>query len=100
MTTSLVRRRESEAGIVLPMTLILMALITALTVAFVAFASTEPVIATNQMENAQARAIAESGIERALWALTKGETSPGFSGALADPLPSTFAPQAVSEASR
>ncbi len=87
MTTSLVRRRESEAGIVLPMTLILMALITALTVAFVAFASTEPVIATNQMENAQARAIAESGIERALWALTKGETSPGFSGALADPLP-------------
>jgi len=87
MNRTLLRRPHSEAGIVLPMTLILMALITALTVAFVAFASTEPIISTNQMQNAQARALAESGIERALWALTKGDTNPGFAGSLADPLP-------------
>ena len=63
---SLVRRHGSEAGIALPITLILMALITSLTVAFLAFTSAEPVIASNQMANSQARAIAESGIERAL----------------------------------
>jgi hypothetical protein len=71
----------------LPLTLIVMAVITALTVAFLAFTSAEPVIASNQMANTQARAIAESGLERALWALSKGETNPGFAGALADPLP-------------
>src|SRR5206468_8988457 len=84
---SLARRHGSEAGIALPMTLILMMLITALTVAFLAFTSTEPVIAANHMANAQARAIAESGIERTLWALTKGETDPAANGALIDPLP-------------
>jgi Tfp pilus assembly protein PilX len=78
---------RSEAGIALPMTLILMALLTALTVAFLAFTSTEPVIAANHMANAQARAIAESGVERALWALSKGETDPAANGALTDPLP-------------
>ena len=87
MKTAPVLRRASEAGIVLPMTLILMALITALTVAFVAFASTEPLIATNQMENAQARALAESGLERALWALTKGKLQPGAPDSLLTPLP-------------
>jgi Tfp pilus assembly protein PilX len=87
MNGSLVRRHGSEAGIALPMTLILMALITSLTVAFLAFTSAEPVIASNQMANAQARAIAESGVERALWALSGGETIPSPVGALADPLP-------------
>ena len=87
MNASLVHRRGSEDGIVLPMTLIIMCLITALTVAFLAFTSTEPAIASNQMMNAQARAIAESGVERALWALTKGDAAPGTAGSLADPLP-------------
>ena len=87
MNGSLVRRHGSEAGIALPMTLILMALITSLTVAFLAFTSAEPVIASNQKANAQARAIAESGVERALWALSGGETIPSPVGALADPLP-------------
>ncbi len=87
MNASLVHRRGSEDGIVLPMTLIIMCLITALTVAFLAFTSTEPAIASNQMMNAQARAIAESGVERAIWALTKGDAVPGAAGSLADPLP-------------
>ena len=87
MNASLVRRHGSEAGIALPITLILMALITSLTVAFLAFTSAEPVIAANQMANTQARAIAESGVERVLWALSKGTTNPGFGGSLSDPLP-------------
>jgi hypothetical protein len=87
MKRLLARRYGSEAGIALPMTLILMCLITSLTIAFLAFTSAEPVIAANQMANAQARAIAESGLERALWALTKGDSNPGFAGSLANPLP-------------
>ena len=87
MNSSLVRRRGSEDGIALPLTLIIMCLITSLTVAFLALTSTEPIIASNQMLNVQARAIAESGVERALWALSKGATSPGTLGTLTDPLP-------------
>jgi hypothetical protein len=87
MKRLLARRYGSEAGIALPMTLILMCLITSLTIAFLAFTSAEPVIAANHMANAQARAIAESGLERALWALTKGKSNPGFGGALDTPLP-------------
>src|SRR5438093_1619638 len=87
MNASPARRHGSDAGIVVPMTLIIMALVTALTVAVLAVPPTEPFIASNQMANAQARAIAESGLERALWALTKGEANPAATGALADPLP-------------
>ncbi len=87
MNGLLAHRRGSEDGIALPMTLIIMMLLTALTVAFLAFSSSEPAIAMNHMNNAQARAIAESGIERALWALTKGDSSPGAANSIADPLP-------------
>jgi hypothetical protein len=87
MKTSLVRVRQSEAGIALPMTLIVMALITSLTVALLAFTSAEPVIAGNHMANAQARAIAESGVERALWALSRGDDPAPPAGSLSDPMP-------------
>ena len=71
----------NERGMALPMTMIVLTLITTLATAFLALAATEPVIANNHMASAQARAMAESGIERALWALS--------SGAVADPLPAS-----------
>jgi Tfp pilus assembly protein PilX len=77
----------NERGVALPMAMIAMVILTSLMVAFISLASTEPQIANNQVASAQARALAESGIERAIWALTMGETNPGTSGALADPLP-------------
>src|SRR5436309_3496036 len=46
MNASPARRHGSDAGIVVPMTLIIMALITAMTVAVLAFTSTEPFIAS------------------------------------------------------
>src|SRR5260370_35770826 len=92
------RRRGSEDGTALPMTLIILTLLTALTVAFLAFSASEPTIAMNQMTNAQARAIAESGIDRALWALTKGTLAPGTLGSLPDPRPALVpAPYAGSQ---
>jgi hypothetical protein len=72
----------NDKGVALPVALIVMAALVSLIVAFLVLASTEPQIASNQKVGAQARALAETGIERALWALTKGDTTPGFSGAL------------------
>ena len=73
------RRFRNERGMALPMTMIVLTLITTLALAFLALAATEPVIANNHMQSSQARAMAESGIERALFALS--------SGAIPDPLP-------------
>ena len=50
--------------------------------------ATEPVIAANQLRTAQARALAEAGIEHALWALAHPEAPNG----LPDPLPTPVPP--------
>ena len=78
---------RNERGMALPMTMIVLTLITTLALAFLVLGASEPVIANNHMASAQARAMAESGIERALWALSMGTNSPGTTGAVADPLP-------------
>jgi len=75
---------QNERGIVLPMALIVLMLLLSLMVAFAVLSKSEPVIANNQLRVVQARSLAESGIERALWALT----NPAATGGLADPLPS------------
>jgi hypothetical protein len=72
----------NDKGIALPIALIMMAVLVSLIVAFLVLATSEPLIASNQKVGTQARALAETGIERALWALTKGDTNPGFPGAL------------------
>ncbi|PYM33090.1 MAG: hypothetical protein DME15_12120 [Candidatus Rokuibacteriota bacterium] len=64
------------------MALIVMAILTALMAAFAVLATSEPQIASNQVASAQARALAESGVERVLWALTTGEASPTTAGVI------------------
>src|SRR5712691_8022222 len=88
---------KDERGIALPMAMIVMAILTSLMIAFAVLATSELQIAGNQMASAQARALAESGLERALWALTTGESSPATGGVLLlDPsynlLPSSVSP--------
>lgn len=75
----------NNKGIALPTAMIVLSVLVALAVAFLVLAASEPQIAYNQMASAQARALAETGVERAMWALTKGDTNPAFPGAL-DPL--------------
>jgi hypothetical protein len=60
---------RDERGIALPMALIVMVILTTLMAAFAVLATSEPQIAGNQAASAQARALAESGVERAIWAL-------------------------------
>jgi hypothetical protein len=76
-----------QRGLALPMAMIVLLLLSSLTVAFAVLSRSEPVIANNQLRVAQARAMAESGFERAVWALSEGVINPGAPGSLAHPLP-------------
>src|SRR5262245_32505529 len=59
-----------QQGLALPLALVVMTLLTALTLAFLGLTSTEPTIAANLKRGEQALAHAEAGIERAIWALS------------------------------
>jgi Tfp pilus assembly protein PilX len=73
----------------LVMAMLALLILSVLVVAFSLLASTEPTIASNQLRVAQARALAEAGVERVVWALTQGKSDSTISGSLASPLPTT-----------
>jgi hypothetical protein len=67
---------DDERGVALPMALLTLVLLTTLMLALASISGMEPVIAANHLLGSQARALAESGLEYALWALAN-PTSPG-----------------------
>lgn len=77
-----------QRGAALPMALIAMTMLMTLIVAFSLLATSEPLIAGNQQQVAQARAVAESGVERAAWALN----NPTHAYGIPDPMTSAPAP--------
>jgi len=79
------RPLTDERGAALPLALFATAILITLVIAFSILSSSEPTIAGNQHSVAQARAIAESGVERAAWALNNPLNADG----LADPMPVT-----------
>src|SRR5439155_12210631 len=81
---------KNEQGIAFPMAMIVMAILSALMAAFAMLATSEPQIASNHMAGTQARALAESGLERALWALTQGENATPPSGSLVSSGPPNY----------
>lgn len=81
----------NERGVALPMALITLVLLTTLMLAFAVLSQTEPVIAANQLRVTQARALAESGFELAVWALTNSTDPKGLVSPLASsPAPTPF----------
>jgi Tfp pilus assembly protein PilX len=78
---------RNEQGVALPMAMIVLVALTTLMLAFAVLSQTEPVIAHNQLRAGQARAHAEAGFERAIWALSQGVIAPGTNASLAAPLP-------------
>jgi hypothetical protein len=85
---NMLRRLTDERGIALPMAMMTLLLLTTLMLAFGVLAQTEPIIAANQLRVAQARALAESGMERARWALSEGALNdPDPTGSIAYPMP-------------
>jgi hypothetical protein len=77
------RTRGDEGGVALPMALVALALLTSLMLALASLAQVEPVIAANHVLGSQARTLAESGLELALWALA----TPASAGGAAPPAP-------------
>lgn len=76
---------KDERGVALPMGVLLLLVLTALMLAFVSLAQTEPMIAANHMLATQARAQAEAGFERAVWALSQGSIAVSLVPAAAVP---------------
>jgi hypothetical protein len=60
---------RNERGVALPMAMITLVVLTTLMLAFAVLGTSEPIIASNHSRTATARALADSGIERAAWAL-------------------------------
>jgi len=77
-----------ERGAALPLAVVTLVLLSSLILGLSVMSATEPTIAANQLRTAQARALAEAGIEQALWALANPEAPNG----LPDPLPATVPP--------
>ena len=76
---------RNQRGVALPMALLTMLILSALTIAFSMMAASEPVLANNQLQVAQARAVAESGMERAIWALNNQANVNGIPNPLVTP---------------
>jgi hypothetical protein len=68
---------QDQVGIAMPLTLIALVILSALMIALAVLTQSEPVIATNQYRGAVGRALAVSGAERAVWALTAGSRVSG-----------------------
>jgi hypothetical protein len=77
-----------QRGVVLPMAFLTMLILSALIIAFSMMAASEPILANNQLQVAQARAVAESGVEQAIWALN----NPGNANGIPTPLVTVPAP--------
>ena len=75
----------SERGVALPMALLSLVILSALIAGFSVMSAIEPTIANNQLAVAQARALAEAGVERALWALSNPADAQGIPATFTTP---------------
>jgi hypothetical protein len=66
------RLLADQRGVALPMAMLALIILSALVIGFSVLSASEPTIANNQLMVAQARSLAEAGVERAMWALQKG----------------------------
>jgi Tfp pilus assembly protein PilX len=76
---------RSQRGVALPMALLTMLILSALIIGFSMMAASEPVLANNQLQVAQARGVAESGVDRAIWALNNPANANGIPNPLVTP---------------
>jgi hypothetical protein len=72
------------------MSLLALLILSTLVIAFALLASSEPLVATNQKMVAQARSVAESGLERAIWALNNPTDPNGIPEPLVGAAPAPY----------
>jgi hypothetical protein len=88
--TSLSLSLADQRGIALPMAMLALMLLLTLVVGFTILSSTEPVIANNQLMVAQARALAEAAMERAIWGLNNPADAQGIPNPLVGAAPAPY----------
>jgi hypothetical protein len=71
-------RFGDQRGAVLPLAMIILLILSAVLTGFALLAGQEPLVASNHLMIAQAQAMAEAGIERALWALSNQDSPDGI----------------------
>jgi hypothetical protein len=74
------------------MALLALLILSTLVISFALLATSEPLIASNQKLVAQARAVTETGVERAIWALNLGFSNPADTNGIPYPLVGTAPP--------
>ena len=84
-----VKSLRDQRGIALPMALLALLILSTLVIAFSLLATSEPLISANQKLVAQARAVTETGVERAIWALNLGFSNPADTNGIPYPLVGT-----------
>jgi len=88
----------NQRGSVLPLAMMILVILSAVLTGLALLAGQEPVVAGNHLMIAQAQAMAEAGVERALWALTNPDSPDGISWSATAPAPydgSRFIPVAT-----
>jgi len=73
-----IARLSDQRGVALPMAMLALIILSALIIGFSVLSASEPTIAKNQLMVAQARAIAEAGVERAIWGLNNAADPNGI----------------------
>jgi hypothetical protein len=82
--------KSDERGAALPLAMVTLALLASLLISLSILSSTEPLIASNQLLAARAHALAEAGIERALWAVQRPEAVDGLPSPLLNTAPAPY----------
>jgi len=77
-TSSVTLRIGDQRGAVLPLVVLILVVLSAVLIALSMLTGQEPLIASNHVMIVQAQALAEAGVERALWALSSPESPDGI----------------------
>lgn len=86
--STLVRfRPEHQRGAILPFAMVILLVLSAVLIALSMLTGQEPLVASNHVKIVQAQALAEAGLERALWALSSPQSPEGVPWAAAAPAP-------------
>jgi hypothetical protein len=76
-----------QRGVVLPLAMLVLLILSAVLAGLALVAGQEPLVAGNHLMIAQAQAMAEAGIERALWALSNQDSPDGIAWSSLAPAP-------------
>src|SRR5712691_8717612 len=80
-------RPESQRGTVLPLAMLSLLVLSAVLIGLSMLTGQEPLVASNHVMMVQAQALAEAGLERALWALSSPQAPEGVAWTGAAPAP-------------